>query len=447
MNRQEFIDKLFARARQAGIEEFEAYFTCGDSFDVDVLEGEIKDYAVSSESGMCFRGVYGGKMGYASTQIEDEEAIEMLVNGVIDNATLLETDEGESIFEGSGEYPVLNSYNPEIEKIPAADKIALAKKMEQLTKGKDKRVLRVDGCSVSTSRGETRIVNSKGMDISHKGSRFGAVVVPVVGDGEKVNYGFSLRFSQNPEKVDIDAIAAKAVERAVEGLGAESIESGSYRCIFRNDTAGTLLATFAGVFSGESARKGMSLLKGREGEMIASECVTLTDNPLLEDAPGSSPFDCEGVACFGKDIIQSGKFVTLLHNRLTAKLLGTQTTGNASKGGYSGKVTVAPSNFYIVPSEKTPDEMMKDVENGILITDLMGMHSGANPISGDFSLGAKGFLIENGVRTRPIEQFTVAGNFFNILKNIVSVANDLELEQSSVASPSLYVGEISVAGK
>lgn len=447
MNRQEFIDRLFAKAREAGIEEYEAYFSSGDSFDVDILEGAIKEYSVSSASGMCFRGVYAGKMGYASTQIEDEEAIDMLVRGVIDNASLLETDDGESIFEGSKEYPELDTYNPEIEKIPAAQKIAQSRELETVTKAKDARVQRVDGCGVSSSRGETRIVNSKGMDISSKSSRYGAVVVPVVSEGDKVNYGFSLRFSRHPEKVRIDEIAAKAVERAVEGLGAESIPSGSYQCIFRNDTAGTLLATFSGVFSGESARKGMSLLKGREGERIASECVSLVDNPLLDDGPASSAFDAEGVAHFSKDVIRNGKFITLLHNRLTAKLLGAQTTGNAAKGGYAGKVTVGPTNFYIEPSETTPEELMKQVGNGILITDLMGMHSGANPISGDFSLGAKGFLIENGVRTKPIEQFTVAGNFFEILKNIRAVASDLELEQSSIAAPSLYIGEISVAGK
>ena len=450
MNRQQFIEKLFAGAKSAGIEECEAYFSSGESFDVDILDGAIREYSVANRSGMCFRGVYAGKMGYASTEIEDEEAIEMLIEGVKNNALLLGTDDRESIFEGSESYPEVTGWDEKITQIPASEKIATSIELEKKVKALSEKVARVEGCGVSTAVNEVRIVNSKGLDISSRSTLYGAAVAPIVLDGEKPNFGFDLKFSRRADEVDIDEIARNAVDKALEGLGAVSIPSGSYKCVFRNDMASTLLGTFAGVFSAESARKGMSLLKGREGEVIAAECVTITDDPLLDGGLASSSFDAEGVARFTKDVVKDGKFLTLLHNRLTALEMGKQTTANAAKGGYAGKVTVAPSNFFIQPGDKTPEEIFEEIGEGVFITSLMGMHSGANPISGDFSLGAKGIMIKDGKKAFPVEQITVAGNFFDILKDIKTVGSDLKFAHpgsSCIGAPALYVGEISVAGK
>ena len=450
MNRQQFIEKLFAGAKKASIEECEAYFSSGESFDVDILEGEIREYSVSNSSGMCFRGLYRGKMGYASTEIEDEEAVDMLIEGVKNNALLLETDDRETIFEGSDNYPEVDSWDETVPAIPASEKIQKAVAMEKRVKALSDKVARVEGCGVSSSASEVRIVNSKGLDISRRSTLYGAAVAPIVQDGAKPNFGYDFKYSRFAKDVDTEKIACGAVEKALEGLGAVGIPSGQYKCVFRNDMASTLLGTFAGVFSAESARKGMSLLKGREGEKIASDIVTITDDPLLKGGLASCAFDAEGVAHFKNDIVKDGVFVTLLHNRLTAQEMGKKTTANAAKAGYAGKVTVAPTNFFIQPGEKPLEGLLEEMGEGVLITSLMGMHSGANPISGDFSLGAKGFMIKDGKKAYPVEQITVAGNFFEILKNICAVGSDLLFAHpgaSCVGAPAVYAGEISVAGK
>jgi len=448
VNTDKFIEQLFAAAKAAGIGDCEAYMTSGESFEVDILEGAIKEYNVSVSCGLCFRGIYGGKMGYASTQIMDEEAIELLIEGVKGNAELIETDDGESIYEGDTDYPEMDFWNTETVAIPASEKIALSLELEKKVKALDPRVKRVEGCGISSSTGVTRIVNSKGMDVSMRRARIGAGVAPIVEEDGKSNFGFAVRNDYSMQSINIDEIAEKAVTEAVSGLGAESIPSGSYRCVLRRDIAGHVLSTFSGVFSGEAARKGISLLRGREGEIIASDVITLIDDPLLEGGPASRPFDSEGVKCFTKYVIENGRLMTLLHNRKTAALMGIKSTGNASKAGYTAKVDIAPTNFYIKPSEKSFDELLEEVGDGIMITSLMGLHSGANGISGDFSLGAKGFEIKGGKLVRPIEQFTVAGNFFDILKNTVAVANDIDFAAAgSICCPSMYIGEIKVAGK
>lgn len=450
MDRQIFIEKLFQAAKDAGISECEAYFDMSDDFSVDVLEGEIKEYTVSASSGLCFRGLYGGKMGYASTEEMDEEAVDMLIDGVKQNAMLIETDDAESIFEGSDEYKPLSLYSEEIASMQASEKIEIAMALEKAMKAADPRVIRSEGCAYESVISEKRIVNSKGLDVSYRAGIVGCMAAPIVSENDKVNFSYSLKYSFDKNDIDPEKVAKEAVEEALAGLNASSVPSGSYPVIFRNDVAAALLGVYSAAFSGESARKGLSLLKGREGEAIASETVTIIDDPLMEKGFASKPFDAEGVASMTKTVVSKGTLQTLLHNRKTAALLGKQTTGNASKAGYSAPVMVAPSNFYLAPGSRTLDEMIADMKEGLLITDLMGLHAGANQISGDFSLGAKGFRIENGKISHPVEQITVAGNFFELLKNIQETGSDLRFPHpglsTSIGAPSVRIQNISVAG-
>ena len=449
MNTEQFIKVLFARALESGITECEAYCTSGEGFSVDVLDGAIKEYAVSGSDGLCLRGLYKGSMGYASTEVMDEDAIELLIDGVKSSAELIESDDNETLFEGSASYPEVKTGTKESADLPASEKIRLSIALEEKVKALDPRVKRVEGCGFESVSSTLRIVNTKGLDLSSSKALIGAYVAPIVIEDGKTNFSFDMKFSGSKADIDLDKMAAKAVNEAVAGLGASSIPSGEYRCVLRYDTAATLLSTFAGVFSGESARKGMSLLKGKEGTDIASPVVTLIDDPLLEGGFATRAFDCEGVASSTHNIIENGRLVTLLHNRTTARLLGCETTGNAAKAGFTGKVQVAPSNFFIKPSATAFDELISAVGNGIMITSLMGMHSGANGITGDFSLGAKGYMIENGRLGKPIEQITIAANFFDVLKQIRAVADDLTFARpgsSSIGCPTIDIGLIKVAG-
>ena len=174
----------------------------------------------------------------------------------------------------------------------------------------------------------------------------------------------------------------------------------------------SLISTFAGVLSGDAVQKGVSLLKGKEGEVIASNIVNLVDDPHLENGLASVGFDDEGVATTKTYLIKDGKLENLLHNLKTANKAGVKSTGNGFKSSYASPISVSPTNMYIEPGVNSLEEMTKKIDKGLIITDFAGLHSGANSITGDFSLAAKGFYIENGVKTKPVEQITVAGNFF-----------------------------------
>ena len=447
MDESIFIRTLFERAMAAGFEACEADLSTGDSFSVAVRKGEITDYSVSSSFGLGFRGLYGGKMGYASTQVMDEAALDLLINGARENAEMTESEDQQFIFEGSGSYPRLNLYNPKIDAITAHDKIALAKAYEKACLSVDSRVKECRVVQVMTGRGTRRLVNTKGLDVSTEENYIGAFASVIARDGGRVSSGSAIRLTRDPDQLDIKKEAGEAVRDAVGGLEATQPDSGARRVVLRRDAAASILATFSGVFSADLAQKGMSLLKGREGEIIASPALNIVDDPLNEASPGATPFDGEGVAARRVDIVSGGRLNTLLHNLKTAHKQNVTTTASASKPSYASPLGVAAHSMHILPGEMSVDQLIEAADDGVYITDLQGLHSGANQISGDFSLGAKGFLIEGGKLTRSVNQMTVAGNFYQLMKDVLAVADNLEFAAGAVASPDLLIGSLSVAGK
>ena len=192
---------------------------------------------------------------------------------------------------------------------------------------------------------------------------------------------------------------------------------------------------------------GLSLLSGKLGETIAAPCVTLVDDPLRADCVGSRPFDDEGVPSHQHMLVENGVFRTFLHNLKTAKKAGVESTSNGSKADYSSPVRVAPSNLYFEPGVLSFDELLRQVGDGIVITEVSGLHAGANPVSGDFSLLSKGYTIKDGKRDQPLERITVAGNFYELLKNIRAFASDLRFPYGPMGSASADAGEMTISGK
>jgi len=453
MDSRAFIDKLFERAREkaGNAPDFacEACFGSSESFEVQVKNGEIYQYNVSEGGGLGFRALLGGKMGYASTQILDEDAIDMLVDGALENAAVVESEDRQFLFPGSESYPELKLYEPRLDGIDAARKIEMARELERLTLAQDSRIAQVEDCALFSEKAESAIVNTLGLDVSTKGNLLGGYVSAVARDGDRVNTGFKLFFTMDPDAIDLEKVARAAANEALAGLEAKQAPSGSYRALLRSDVAGSLLSTFSGVFSADSAQRGLSRLKGREGEAVAAGCVTLMDDPHRAGSASSTPFDGEGVATAPKAVIENGRLTTLLHNLKTAHKQGVATTANASRAGYASPVGVAPTNFYFRPTDEGFDAMLARLGDGLLITDLQGMHAGANPITGDFSLAAKGFTVKGGKIEAPVNQITVAGNFYDLLMHIEAVGGDLEFHApgaSCFGSPSLLVDKLSVAG-
>ena len=217
----------------------------------------------------------------------------------------------------------------------------------------------------------------------------------------------------------------------------------------------TLLMTYASVFSAEAAQKGMSLLNGKEGEKIAADFITIVDDPSYHNSVMKRSFDGEGVATYAKNVVEDGVLTTLLHNLKTAANAGVKSTGNAGRPSYASVIGVSPFTFYIRPDgevgEKTagkvPEDLLRKADNGIYVTELTGLHAGASAVTGDFSLSARGFLIAEGAKAAPVKNFTVSGNFFDLLKSVEVLGKDLDFVRGTFGSPSMLIRNLAIAGE
>lgn len=444
-------DKIFELGKIAGFADMEVYWQSGKSFEAMVFEGDISKYSVSDEAGLAFRGILNGKMGYAYTEILDEASVVRLIEDAKSNAEIIETEEEVFIYGGGQATVALNLYNSALNDVKNEEKLEFLLEAERVAKSLDNRVFRVAYDLFGDSNDLVAIANSKGLDLEEKRNSAFAYVSVVVKDDEEQKSGAKFIYGNDFSKYDPAKVAKEAVDEAISQLGASSMPSGSYPLILRNKEAANLLQCFASNFSSENVQKNLSKLKGKLNEQIAADIITITDDPHLEAGLVSRSFDGEGVATKKNNVIEDGKLQTYLYNLKTANVDGVESTGNGSKASFKSSVGISPSNFYINPGHESQADIMKDIEKGVYITGLQGLHSGANAISGEFSLQANGYLIENGEITRPVSQITIAGNYFEMLFDIEALASDLEFSlpsgSSAFGSPSLRVKEIAVSGE
>ncbi|MDD6794914.1 MAG: TldD/PmbA family protein [Clostridiaceae bacterium] len=447
MEFQSFKDKLFKKAINNGFDECEIYYVNRDSLSIKIYEGQVDSYNLNKTFGLSFRGKVNNKMGYSYTEVMDESAIDMLVKNAKAGALSIESNDVQFIYEGDKEYKEVKSYSEALENINPEKIIELALNIEGETKGYSSKVISVPYCAISYGNSNYGIYNTKGLELTNKANLLTAYAGAVVEDGGRKYDGMGYICANSLDEVDPKKIAKQAVEEALAKINAKQVKSNTYKVIIKNEAMSSLLGTFSGIFNSDAAQKGLSLLKDKEGEKIASDIVTIIDDPLLEDGLASTPFDDEGVASYKKEIVSKGVLNTLLYNLKTANKAGKKSTGNGFKASYASQVGVSPSNFYIEKGKNSIEDLYKFVGEGIMITDLDGLHAGANSITGDFSLATKGFYIKDGKKSFPIEQITVAGNYFELLKSIEMVGDDLKFPLSSIGSPSVVIKGLSIAGK
>lgn len=448
MDFNSFKEAIIARCKELGVQEYELYYQAAESTSVSAYQQEINEFTGNAEGGVCFRCIEGGKMGYASTEELSPEQAVQLVNRALDNARNLETEDPVFLGRGGQSYEKLELSPAPLPSTESLIKSVLA--AQKALYAADSSV--VDGTVTEgiCEKSSIAIYNSNGLDLSYTNQITGLVTVAVVAkDGEMSNH-FKIKLGQ-PEAVDYAELAKQTVTGALEKLGGQVPETGSCPVVFSPEAMASLLRTYSGIFSSEAAQKGLSQLAGSEGSLIASSCVTIVDDPFHPDSTSPIHFDAEGSPTHKKNIVEQGKLNTLLYNLKTADKAGKTTTGNASKGSYAASVGIRPFTMYLAGGQLTEQQLLQQAGNGIYINSLEGLHAGANAVSGDFSLQSAGYLIENGEKTSHIKSFTVAGNFYELLKKITAVADNMKLHNplgiTSFGSPSVLVDELSIAGK
>ncbi len=435
-----FIEKLFEKAKKAGISDVQVFLNNMNELSIEVFDGQLEKYEISDSSSMVIRGIYQGKMGTYSTEIMDESLIDTIVNTIIESAKIIDSPDEAMIYAGDKEYQELNDlYNEELKAMDVAKKIEKVKNLDALFHAADPRVSIVETMYAEQTK-TVMLQNTKGLKLFNKvnSSMLGGQVI--VKNETDQRTGFDLLITNDFNDYNNEELSKKVVEDAVKTLGAKPIPSGNYEIVFDRDAIGILLSAFSGIFSAEAVQKGASLLKGKLGSTIGSKHVTLVDDPFMKKSSRSRSFDDEGVATKYKELIKEGVLTTFLHNLNTAKKDNVTSTGN----GFGG--TVSSVNLALLPGSHSKDDLIKMIKNGIYVTDVQGAHAGANSVSGDFSLQAMGFVVKDGVIGDPVALITVAGNFIKMLQDIEAVANDTKTGYYGITCPSVKVGPMVVAG-
>lgn len=438
---------LIEEAKHAGLDEYEVFFMESDGISAETLQGEISSFTSAVSGGICFRCIVDGHIGSAATELFCEQEMKELVRRAIENAKYIENKDKAVIYTGAAQYaePKL----PPLANESAADLKERSLCLLEETMKQSEYMAQSSQTGAVRTRIRTELINSHGLALANEvGTSMSFVQAVVEKDGES-QYGIAIAEGLYGEKVD--DMPRKATEEALLKIGASEVDSGKYDIIFEGKQMRNMLSAFSSVFSGRQANLGLSLLKGREGEKIASDCVTLVDDPFYEGSPMQTGFDGEGVATYQKRVVENGVLKTLLYDIASADKIGLESTGNGQRASYSSPVTVAPYHFYIDAGELSEDELLKKLGDGIYLTELKGLHAGANSVTGDFSLESFGFRVREGRKCEAITSFTIAGNFFELMKNIEAIANEVKINTSSgftaFGSPDVLIRNMSVAGK
>ncbi len=434
MTFQDFKDKIFALAKREGVET-QISSVKEKEFSLRFHNDQLDQYTDADKITVTVTVLKGGKKGSVVTEKLDDP--EKVFYDALENISLVDSTDIEYFYDGKGEHKQFQTYYGKFEALEVTEKFNRAKLVYEETK-KDPRIVMVPMIVYQDTVYELSIANTLGLNVSSKSDGGGMYAMALAAD-KSPRSGFGLQFGNVPEDVDPVKVGEEAREEALRLIGSVSIKSGKYRAILRNDAFSTLLSMFVPMINADNAYKNLSPLKGKLNEKIASDCVTFIDTPYYYGSLNNRPFDSEGVPTREKAIIENGVFKTFLHNLKTARRENVEPTGNASGSG------IAPINLMVKPGEKSFEEICKELEDGIIIIDLEGIHAGANSISGDFSLGAKGLKVENGKVVHGVEQITISGNFLQLLKNIEMVGNDIRVLFGAI-TPSVLLKEIDIAG-
>ncbi len=448
MNFTEIKNVLFTAAKAAGLTEYDVYYRVSTDLSAEALNGAPSAASFGAKGGVTFRCVVDGRLGAASGECLTESELQALIPRAMANALLVDADE-EPIFylPGQGEgYAVCTAEMPPMPEMGALRHAAM-RLQERVYQGTP---LAADGTEsgVGGATVTVALANSRGLDLSHTAAMHYASVEAVVNKDGEPSFGYATGGAL--DDAALDAMADRATDDALARLGAGALKTGQYHAVFSARQVRALLGTYAGIFNGKNALLGLSLLGDKVGTEIAVPILSLYDDPFYEGNTMQMPFDAEGVPTRRKALVERGVLKTLLYDLTTAGKAGVTTTGNAARGSYAAAVSISPFCLSLGAGDKTLDELFCFVGDGIYITELKGLHAGCDAVTGDFSIEAAGFLIKDGKKAAPVRSFTVAGNFYDLLKSVTAVGSEIEKGISSfsmTAAPAVAVSGISVAGE
>lgn len=440
-------ETLLARAKAQGATEADVLVAEGDSVSVQVRLASVDRLSKAREKSLGLRVFFGKRSASASTSDFSNESLDRLVADTCELAKAVAEDETSGLPEAAAmatDVPDLDLFDPTA--LTVDQEIHLAQRAEQAAMNVDARITNSDGADCTSAHGVVVLANTHGFVGCHRSSRFALSVAPVAEDanGHSMQrdswYTVSRKYRELESPESIGEIAAS---RTLRRLGARKVGTQRVPVIFDPETAESLLGHLSGALSGYSLYKNASFLLGQLGKSIAPDYVHVEDHALLPGKLGSRPFDAEGLPTRQTMVVENGRLVSYLLDTYSGRKLGMASTGNAARS-VGESPSVSPTNFFFHPGPLSPDEIIRSVKQGLLVTELIGF--GVNLVTGDYSRGASGFWIENGELAYPVEEVTIAGNLKRMFQDVELIGNDLAF-RGQLASPTVKIREMTVAGQ
>ena len=430
-----------------GDEAVEAYAEESRHTEASALRGEIEGLTFAESRGVGVRLIAGGRLGYAYAADPTPDEVREAVRRARENAALAEPDEFNVLAAPAAAAPIAELYREDQANIPTDRKVALALDLERRAISIDARASKIDAAQIGDAVSRVAIASTTGVQAEYARTDAWCVAVSLAVESDETQTGFSFAIGRGIDDLGWEAIADEAVRRAVRMLGATKPPTAKVPIVLDQFAAMSFLGVLAGALSAEAVLKQRSLFASMVGQQVGSELFTLVDDGTITIGPAASPFDDEGVPTGRTELFTRGTLNGFLHNTYTAARAGggTRSSGNAKRGGYKSTPGVGTSNFYLDAGELSFEELLAKAEGGVLIQDVSGVHSGANPISGEFSVGATGLRIAGGALGEPLREMTVASTLPEMLAGITGVGSDLRFF-SWVGTPSVLFGEMTLAG-
>ncbi|HEX2577234.1 MAG TPA: TldD/PmbA family protein [Aquihabitans sp.] len=437
-------DRIVALAR--GDEQVEVVVGRSSSTEVRVYEGEVEQLASATSAGIGVRVIADHKQGFAYAGSLDPDVLADTLAEARDNATFATPDEWLGLAEPDGvEVPSLDLFREELGAVATEAKIDLAVALEKAVRATDARISGIDAADYADGLSEGAVVTTTGVRTASRDSSCYVSVSCVAQDGDDTQTGFGFSVGRLPDELDIEAAAADAGRRATRLLGATQPRSGRVTVVFDPYVTAQFLGIIGSTLSGESVLKGRSLFADRLDSEVAAPFLTLVDDATNPLAYSASETDGEGLASRRNVLIDGGRLQRFVHNAYTARRAGTASTANAVRG-FSSTPGVGCRALSLAPGTKLQPELLADVGDGVLISSVSGLHSGVNPVSGDFSTGAEGLRISGGALGEPLREFTVASTLQRMLTDVLAVGADVEWLPMRAAGVSLVVRDVTVSG-
>ena len=430
-----------------GPEAVEAFAEESRSTTVKARKGEVDGLSFSETRGVGIRLISGGRLGYSYAADPSPDEVRQAVARARENAALGSEDEFNVLPDAVDAEPLPDLYRERQASLPTDEKVKLAIGLERVATTTDPRVSKVDEAQVGDAVSRVAIASTAGVAAEYARTDAWCLAVTLAEQHGETQTGFSYRIGRELGDLGLEQVAIEAVVRAAQMLGAEKPPTARVPVVLDPFAASDFLGVLAGALSAESVLKKRSLFAELVGQQVGAEAFTLIDDGRFPTGPGAAPFDDEGVPTGRTKLFSDGVLGGFLHNTYTAARMGgaTVSTGNASRAGYRSTPGVGTTCFYVEPGERSLEDLLQHAEDGVLIREVSGVHSGANPISGEFSVGATGLRIREGAAAEGLREMTIASTLPEMLKAITAVGSDLRWF-SSVGTPSILIGEMTVAG-